>query len=88
MIRCFSLLFFFPVAKTQWNASIDFKWIRDNKDAVADNIRNRNSNADLELVLELYAKMLEIQKVRFRFETLALFSPSIAGRAFGALSKR
>ncbi|XP_030454625.2 serine--tRNA ligase, chloroplastic/mitochondrial isoform X1 [Syzygium oleosum] len=50
------------LAKTQWNASIDFKWIRDNKDAVAANIRNRNSNADLELVLELYAKMLEIQK--------------------------
>lgn len=51
-----------PLAKPQWNASIDFKWIRDNKDAVATNIRNRNSNADLELVLELYAKMLDLQK--------------------------
>ncbi|CAI9116248.1 OLC1v1017344C1 [Oldenlandia corymbosa var. corymbosa] len=50
------------VSKPQWKASIDFKWIRDNKEAVADNIANRNSNANLELVLELYDRLLDLQK--------------------------
>ncbi|KAF3338083.1 serine--tRNA ligase [Carex littledalei] len=45
-----------------WKAAIDFKWIRDNKDMVAANIKNRNSNANLELVLELYEKFLTLQK--------------------------
>ncbi|OAY81575.1 Serine--tRNA ligase, chloroplastic/mitochondrial [Ananas comosus] len=49
-------------AKPQWRAAIDFKWIRDNKDAVAANIKNRNSTANLELVLELYEKFLNVQK--------------------------
>lgn len=49
--------------KQQWKAAIDFKWIRDNKDTVSANIRNRNSNANLELVLQLYDKMLHVQKV-------------------------
>ncbi|WOL18511.1 hypothetical protein Cni_G27308 [Canna indica] len=48
--------------KPQWKAAIDFKWIRDNKDVVASNIRNRNSNANLDLVLELYEKFLNLQK--------------------------
>ncbi|KAL2893721.1 Serine--tRNA ligase chloroplastic/mitochondrial [Bienertia sinuspersici] len=48
--------------KNQWKAAIDFKWIRDNKDAVAVNIKNRKSIANLELVLELYDKMLSLQK--------------------------
>lgn len=61
------ILFFwwFLVLKPQWKASIDFKWIRDNKEAVALNIQNRNSNANLELVIELYEKLLNVQKVRF-----------------------
>ena len=50
--------------KTQWKAAIDFKWIRDNKDAVAANIMNRKSTANLDLVLELYDKMLALQKVK------------------------
>ncbi|KAF3445916.1 hypothetical protein FNV43_RR11093 [Rhamnella rubrinervis] len=50
------------VLNPQWKAAIDFKWIRDNKDAVVVNIRNRNSNANLELVLELYEKMSNLQK--------------------------
>ncbi|KAF5746790.1 serine--tRNA ligase mitochondrial [Tripterygium wilfordii] len=50
------------VVKPQWKAAIDFKWIRDNKDAVAVNIKNRNSNADLELVLRLYDKLSNLQK--------------------------
>ncbi|XVE55535.1 hypothetical protein DITRI_Ditri03aG0166600 [Diplodiscus trichospermus] len=50
------------VVKPQWKAAIDFKWIRDNKELVAVNIKNRNSNANLELVLELYDKMLNLQK--------------------------
>uniref|UniRef100_A0A2P2LHU0 Seryl-tRNA synthetase family protein n=1 Tax=Rhizophora mucronata TaxID=61149 RepID=A0A2P2LHU0_RHIMU len=53
------------VAKPQWKATIDFKWIRENKDEVARNIKNRSSNANLELVLELYEKLLALQKVRF-----------------------
>ncbi|XP_016473266.1 serine--tRNA ligase, chloroplastic/mitochondrial isoform X1 [Nicotiana tabacum] len=50
------------VVKPQWKAAIDFKWIRDNKEAVADNIANRKSSANLELVLELYDKLLNVQK--------------------------
>jgi seryl-tRNA synthetase len=50
--------------RPQWKAAIDFKWIRDNRDAVADNIRSRNSAANLELVLELYDQYLALQKVR------------------------
>lgn len=51
------------VARPQWKAAIDFKWIRDNKDAVEINIKNRNSNANLEAVLELYENMVNLQKV-------------------------
>ncbi|RDX96819.1 Serine--tRNA ligase, chloroplastic/mitochondrial, partial [Mucuna pruriens] len=54
--------------KPQWKATIDFKWIKDNKEAVASNIRNRNSDADLDLVLHLYDKMFtllkEVERVR------------------------
>jgi seryl-tRNA synthetase len=49
--------------KTQWKAAIDFKWIRENKEAVAANIKKRNSNASLEMVLQLYDKMTNLQKV-------------------------
>lgn len=51
------------VARPQWKAAIDFKWIRDNKEEVAINIKNRNSNANLELVLDLYEKMSSLQKI-------------------------
>ncbi|KAJ8541353.1 hypothetical protein K7X08_002169 [Anisodus acutangulus] len=50
------------VVKPQWKAAIDFKWIRDHKESVAVNIKNRNSTANLELVLELYEKLLNVQK--------------------------
>ncbi|KAG2558725.1 serine--tRNA ligase, chloroplastic/mitochondrial-like isoform X1 [Panicum virgatum] len=50
------------VVRPQWKAAIDFKWIRDNRDAVADNIRSRNSAANLDLVLELYDQYLALQK--------------------------
>ncbi|KAF8048344.1 hypothetical protein N665_2557s0012 [Sinapis alba] len=49
-------------ARPQWKAAIDFKWIRDNKEAVETNIKNRNSNANLEAVLELYENMVNLQK--------------------------
>ncbi|CAH9128746.1 unnamed protein product [Cuscuta epithymum] len=49
-------------AANQWKAAIDFKWIRENKDSVAVNIRNRNSSANLGLVLELYQRLLDAQK--------------------------
>ncbi|RLM50353.1 hypothetical protein C2845_PMPSC049119 [Panicum miliaceum] len=48
--------------RPQWKAAIDFKWIRDNRDAVADNIRSKNSAANLDLVLELYDQYLALQK--------------------------
>lgn len=51
------------MVRPQWKAAIDFKWIRDNRDAVADNIRTRNSTANLDLVLELYDQYLTLQKV-------------------------
>ncbi|XP_010458454.1 PREDICTED: serine--tRNA ligase, chloroplastic/mitochondrial-like isoform X2 [Camelina sativa] len=51
-----------PATQPQWKASIDFKWIRDNKEAVEINIKNRNSNANLDAVLELYENMLNLQK--------------------------
>lgn len=53
------------VVKPQWKAAIDFKWIRDNKESVAVNIKNRNSNANVEIVLQLYDKLLNVQKVNF-----------------------
>ncbi|KAB2628875.1 serine--tRNA ligase [Pyrus ussuriensis x Pyrus communis] len=40
-----------------------FRFSSDNKDAVAANIKKRNSNANLELVLELYHRMLSLQKL-------------------------
>jgi seryl-tRNA synthetase len=49
-------------AKPQWKAAIDFKWIRENTDAVAANIRDRNSAANLDLVLQLYDEYLALQK--------------------------
>ncbi|XP_027333924.1 serine--tRNA ligase, chloroplastic/mitochondrial isoform X2 [Abrus precatorius] len=48
--------------KPQWKATIDFKWIKENKEAVATNIRNRNSDANLDLVLQLYDEMFSLQK--------------------------
>ncbi|KAK3025939.1 hypothetical protein RJ639_040855 [Escallonia herrerae] len=50
------------VVKPSWKAAIDFKWIRENEGVVAANIKNRNSNANLELVLKLYGRMLDVQK--------------------------
>jgi seryl-tRNA synthetase len=50
--------------KPQWKAAVDFKWIRDNRDAVAANIQNRSSAANLGLVLQLYDEYLALQKVR------------------------
>lgn len=49
--------------KSQWKAAIDFKWIKDNNEAVAANIKNRNSDANLDLVLHLYDQMFNLQKV-------------------------
>jgi len=53
--------------KPQWKATIDFKWIKDNKETVAVNIKNRNSDANLELILHLYDKLFILQKVMFLF---------------------
>ncbi|KAL2541621.1 Seryl-tRNA synthetase [Abeliophyllum distichum] len=50
------------VKAPQWKAAIDFKWIRENKEAVAANVKNRNSNANIDLVVELYDKLLDVRK--------------------------
>ncbi|KAM7467124.1 hypothetical protein LguiB_014686 [Lonicera macranthoides] len=50
------------VKKAQWKAAIDFKWIRENKVAVEENIKNRNSRANLGLVLQLDKRVLNLQK--------------------------
>ena len=73
---CFCYCYFGAVVKPQWKAAIDFKWIRGNKAAVADNINNRKSNANLELVLDLYERLLSVQKVRILLY-LCSFSDSI-----------
>ncbi|KAI7741686.1 hypothetical protein M8C21_007227 [Ambrosia artemisiifolia] len=63
------------VVKSQWKAAIDFKSIVENKSAVAENLKNRNSSADLELVIELYERLLALQKevedLRFERNTVA-----------------
>lgn len=64
MRGCFPFVAAVAVKPPQWKAAIDFKWIRDNKDMVVANIKSRNSNANLELVLELYEKFLNLKKVR------------------------
>ncbi|KAL8162026.1 hypothetical protein V2J09_013515 [Rumex salicifolius] len=62
LLRAFSSSSSEKVDKPQWKAAVDFRWIRENKEAVAANISNRNSSANLELVLNLYEKMLSLQK--------------------------
>eukprot|EP00250_Pteridium_aquilinum_P006984 c16791_g1_i1 orf=357-1952(-) len=51
-----------------WRASLDFKWIRENKDAIARNVQNRNTSADVDLVVQLYDKSIalgyEVEKLR------------------------
>ncbi|KAL2622352.1 hypothetical protein R1flu_002557 [Riccia fluitans] len=51
-----------------WRASIDFKGIRENKEAIAANIINRKSSGDVELVVQLYEQSvrlsMEVDKLR------------------------
>lgn len=47
---------------SQWKAAIDYKWMRENKEAVTANIKNRKSQANLDLVLQLYDSSLNAQK--------------------------
>lgn len=41
-----------------WKAHLDFKWIRDNKEAVEENIRHRKSTADVTKVVSLYEQFV------------------------------
>ncbi|KAJ7520225.1 hypothetical protein O6H91_20G073000 [Diphasiastrum complanatum] len=54
--------------RTSWRPSIDFKWIRDNKDAMAANVINRKTAADVEKVVQLYEQSChlrgEVDKLR------------------------
>ncbi|GJP32913.1 hypothetical protein CLOM_g17496 [Closterium sp. NIES-68] len=55
-------------APATWKASIDFKWIRENRDLVEVNVKERQSNADVDRVVELYedfvSKNLEVDRLR------------------------
>ncbi|KAI5061654.1 hypothetical protein GOP47_0024159 [Adiantum capillus-veneris] len=57
-----------PESTPTWRASLDFKWIRENRDAIAQNIQNRNTIADVDLVVQLYDKSMalnqEVAKLR------------------------
>ena len=62
---------------------LDLKFIRDNVDAVKDNIRNRHVSADPDLVVELYDKRNQLLK---ELETLRASRNSNAERMKGKLS--
>ncbi|CAI5534549.1 unnamed protein product [Closterium sp. Naga37s-1] len=51
-----------------WKASIDFKWVRENRDLMEANVKERQSNADVARVVELYedfvSKNLEVDRLR------------------------
>ncbi|KAL6890124.1 hypothetical protein ACP4OV_008887 [Aristida adscensionis] len=72
-------------ARPQWKAAIDFKWIRDNRDAVAANIRSRNSAANLDLVLQLYDQYLALQKEWQEVERLRAERNAVANKMKGKL---
>ncbi|CAI7837601.1 unnamed protein product [Closterium sp. NIES-53] len=51
-----------------WKASIDFKWVRENRDLMEATVKERQSNADVARVVELYedfvSKNLEVDRLR------------------------
>lgn len=49
--------------KQTWKASIDFKFIRDNKEAIAANINNRKCGGDVDTVVQLYEQSVALSKV-------------------------
>ena len=49
--------------KQTWKANIDFKFIRENKDAIAKNIQNRKSGGDVEQVVQLYEQSVSLNQV-------------------------
>ena len=51
-----------PAAAPAYRAFIDFKFVRDNVDAVAANCRDRLSNADPHLVAQLYDEFVRAQQ--------------------------
>lgn len=50
------------VERPSWRASIDFKWIRENKDAIAANIVHRKSGGDVEAVVQLYEQSVQLSQ--------------------------
>jgi hypothetical protein len=51
-----------PVEGPAFKANLDFKYVRDNLQAVVDNCRVRNSTANPQLVAELYDEYLGIKQ--------------------------
>lgn len=49
--------------KQAWKASIDFKFIRDNKEAIAANINNRKCGGSVDTVVQLYEQSVALSKV-------------------------
>ncbi|KAG0597863.1 hypothetical protein M758_12G026200 [Ceratodon purpureus] len=61
--------------KQTWKASIDFKFIRENKEAIATNIQNRKCGGDVEQVVQLYEQSVslnqEVDKLRAERNAIA-----------------
>lgn len=49
--------------KQTWKASIDFKFIRENKETIATNIQNRKCGGDVEQVVQLYEQSVSLSQV-------------------------
>ena len=47
-----------------WKAAIDFKWVRDNREAMEANVKERKANADVGRVVELYEDFVAKTMVR------------------------
>ena len=67
-----------PPERATWKANIDFKYIRDNKEAVIENCLIRKSTADVNRVVELYEDFLTKNTVSLlQPESIHIFIPRI-----------
>ncbi|CAM6091028.1 unnamed protein product [Calypogeia fissa] len=72
------------IERPSWRASIDFKWIRENKDEIAANIAHRKSGGDVEAVVELYEQSVQLTQ---EVDKLRAERNSVANAMKGKLEK-